>query len=135
MPTAAAAAKSWQSCPTLCDPTEDSPTGSSVPCLIRVLQQTGDMEARTLTQLCHWCMGYGHVTCSPEAYSSRGLFSIPRTHCMPLPQSFHTCCTLCPNYLTKLYIHLLLNVHAHFYKFIKIHFHKYKTTYPQFVTI
>ena len=28
-----AAAKSWQSCPTLCDPIEDSPTGSSVPCL------------------------------------------------------------------------------------------------------
>ena len=66
-----------------------------IPCLIRVLQRTGDMEARTLTQLCHWCMGYGQVTCSPEACSSCGIFSIPRTHCMPLPQSFHTCCTLC----------------------------------------
>lgn len=66
-----------------------------IPCLIRVLQQTGDMEARTLTQLCHWCMGYGQVTCSPEAWSSCGLFSIPRTHCMPLPTSFYICCTLC----------------------------------------
>ena len=35
----AAAAKSLQSCPTLCDPTEDSPRGSPVP---------GILEARTL---------------------------------------------------------------------------------------
>jgi len=36
---AAAAAKSLQSCPTLCDPTDDSPPGSSVP---------GILQARTL---------------------------------------------------------------------------------------
>ena len=36
---AAAAAKSPQSCPTLCDPTEGSPPGSSVP---------GILQARTL---------------------------------------------------------------------------------------
>ena len=36
---AAAAAKSLQSCPTLCDPTDDSPPGSPIP---RILQ------ARTL---------------------------------------------------------------------------------------
>jgi len=37
--TAAAAAKSRQSCPTLCDPIDGSPTGSSVP---------GILQARTL---------------------------------------------------------------------------------------
>ena len=37
--TAAAAAKSHQSCPTLCDPTDSSPPGSSVP---------GILQARTL---------------------------------------------------------------------------------------
>ena len=39
MPTAAAAAKSLQSCPTLGDPIDGSPTGSSVP---------GILQARTL---------------------------------------------------------------------------------------
>ena len=39
MPGAAAAAKSLQSCPTLCDPIDDSPLGSLVP---------GILQARTL---------------------------------------------------------------------------------------
>ena len=39
MPFAAAAAKSLQSCPTLCDPIDGSPTGSPVP---------GILQARTL---------------------------------------------------------------------------------------
>ena len=39
MITAAAAAKSLQSCPTLCDPTDGSPTGSPNP---------GILQARTL---------------------------------------------------------------------------------------
>ena len=33
--TAAAAAKSLQSCPTLCDPTDGSPLGSSVPGILQ----------------------------------------------------------------------------------------------------
>ena len=37
--TAAAAAKSLQSCPTLCDPTDGSPPGSPIP---------GILQARTL---------------------------------------------------------------------------------------
>ena len=37
--TAAAAAKSLQSCPTLCDPIDSSPSGSSIP---------GILQARTL---------------------------------------------------------------------------------------
>ena len=39
LPTAAAAAKSLQSCPTLCDPIDGSPPGSPVP---------GFLQARTL---------------------------------------------------------------------------------------
>ena len=39
MPAAAAAAKSLQSCPTLCDPIDGSPPGSPVP---------GILQARTL---------------------------------------------------------------------------------------
>ena len=39
LPAAAAAAKSLQSCPTLCDPIDGSPPGSSVP---------GILHARTL---------------------------------------------------------------------------------------
>jgi len=34
-PDAAAAAKSRQSCPTLCDPIDGSPTGSSVPGILQ----------------------------------------------------------------------------------------------------
>ena len=37
--TAAAAAKSFQSCPTLCDPIDSSPPGSAIP---------GILQARTL---------------------------------------------------------------------------------------
>ena len=47
-PAAAAAAKSLQSCPTLCDPMDSSPPGSPVP---------GILQARTLgVKLCplHW---------------------------------------------------------------------------------
>ena len=33
---AAAAAKSFQSCPTLCDPIDGSPTGSPVPGILKV---------------------------------------------------------------------------------------------------
>ena len=40
VPTAAAAAKSFQSCPTLCDPIDGSPPGSPVPGILqaRVLE-------------------------------------------------------------------------------------------------
>ena len=35
LPTVAAAAKSLQSCPTLCDPTDGSPPGSPVPGILQ----------------------------------------------------------------------------------------------------
>ena len=45
--TAAAAAKSLQSCPTLCDPIDGSPPGSPVP---------GILQARTLEWVCHFVL-------------------------------------------------------------------------------
>ena len=45
--TAAAAAKLLQSCPTLCDPIEGSPLGSSVP---------GILQARILGVGCHFLL-------------------------------------------------------------------------------
>ena len=44
---AAAAAKSFQSCPTLCDPIDGSPPGSPVP---------GTLQARTLGVGCHFLL-------------------------------------------------------------------------------
>ena len=44
---AAAAAKSLQSCPTLCDPIDSSPPGSPVP---------GILQARTLEWGCHFLL-------------------------------------------------------------------------------
>ena len=47
---AAAAAKSLQSCPTLCDPRDCSPPGSPVP---------GILQARTLEWVCHFIFPEG----------------------------------------------------------------------------
>ena len=48
---AAAAAKSLQSCPTLCDPTDGSPPGSPVP---------GILQARTLEWVAIPTVGHTH---------------------------------------------------------------------------
>ena len=46
---AAAAAKSLQSCPTLCDPIDGSPPGSSIPGILqaRILEQTATSFSKT----------------------------------------------------------------------------------------
>ena len=46
-PAAAAAAKSLQSCPTLCDPIDGSPPGSPLP---------GILQAKTLEWVCHFLL-------------------------------------------------------------------------------
>ena len=48
----AAAAKSLQSCPTLCDPIDGSPPGSPVP---------GILQARNWSGLTVQCVKFGHV--------------------------------------------------------------------------
>ena len=42
--TAAAAAKSLQSCPTLCDPIDGSPPGSPVPGILEGLKKSSDTD-------------------------------------------------------------------------------------------
>ena len=66
---AAAAAKSLQSCPTLCDPTDGSPPGSPIP---------GILQARTLERVAisfsnAW-KGKGKVDCSLLDSSVHGIF-------------------------------------------------------------
>ena len=80
--SAAAAAKSLQSCPTLCDPIDGSPTGSTVP---------GILQARTLELGCRFllqCMKVKSeskvaqscptpsdpMDCSPPGFSIHGIF-------------------------------------------------------------
>ena len=68
-PTAAAAAKLLQSCPTLCDPTDSSPPGSPVP---------GILQARTL----EWVA----ISCS------RNLYSNPSPGDFDLQQNYRKTC-------------------------------------------
>ena len=71
---AAAAAKSLQSCLTLCDPIDGSPPGSPVP---------GILQARTLDHLspdhCHSHLGYGK-SAQPFPTIPTSLSSIPASH-------------------------------------------------------
>ena len=79
---AAAAAKSLQSCPSLCDPIDGSPPGSPVP---------GILQARTLEWVSHFllqcikvksesdvaqsCLTLSdHMDCSPPGSSIHGIF-------------------------------------------------------------
>ena len=75
---AAAAAKSLQSCPTLCDPTEGSPPGSSVPGIlqVRILEwvdisfANACMHARSL----HLCLTWSYsMDSSPPGSSVHGV--------------------------------------------------------------
>ena len=56
-PAAAAAAKSFQSCLTLCDPIDGSPPGSPVP---------GILQARTLEWVSHFLLQCMKVKCESE---------------------------------------------------------------------
>ena len=58
---AAAAAKSLQSCPTLCDPIDGSPPGSCVP---------GILQARTLEWVCHFLLQCRKVKSQSEVAQS-----------------------------------------------------------------
>ena len=60
-PPAAAAAKSLQSCPTLCDPIESSPPGSTIP---------GLLQARTTGVGCHFLLQCMKVKSDSEVAQS-----------------------------------------------------------------
>ena len=105
--TAAAAAKSLQSCPTLCNPTDGSPPGSSIP---------GILQARTVEWVSisfsnAWVKSESEVTqtcptpsdpmdCSPPGSSVHGVFqaralewgAIAFSYYSSLKNSFHKIC-------------------------------------------
>ena len=68
--TAAAAAKSLQACPTLCDPIDGSPTGSPVP---------GILQARTLEWVAISFSSEGNRKVKVKSLSRVGLLATPWT--------------------------------------------------------
>ena len=75
--TAAAAAKSLQSCPTLCNPTGSSPPGSSVP---------GILQARTRVG-CHFLLQCMKMKSESEVTQSCPTLATPWTAAYQAPQS------------------------------------------------
>ena len=71
--SAAAAAKSLQSCPALCNPIDGSPPGSSVP---------GILQARTRGG-CHFLLQYMKVKSESEVAQSCPTFSDPMDCSLP----------------------------------------------------
>ena len=78
----AAAAKSRQSCPTLCDPIDGSPPGSPVP---------GILQARTLEWGCHFLLQCMKVKSESEVAQSCPTLSDP-TDCSLPGSSIHGIC-------------------------------------------
>ena len=75
--TAAAAAKSLQSCPTLCDPIDNSPPGSPVPGILRQEHRSGlpfpsPMRESEVAQSCPTLSD--PMDCSPPGSSVHGIF-------------------------------------------------------------
>ena len=79
--TAAAAAKSFQSCPTLCDPIDGSPPGSPVP---------GSLQTRTLEWVAISSSSAGKGKVKVKLLSRVRLFATPWTaaHQAPPPMGF-----------------------------------------------
>ena len=71
---AAAAAKSLQSCPTLCDPIDRSPPNSTIP---------GILQVRTLEVGCHFLLQCVKVKSESEVGQSRPTLSDPMDCCLP----------------------------------------------------
>ena len=79
-PSAAAAAKSLQSCPTLCDPIDSSPPGSPIPGILQIrtlechfLLQC--MKVRSESEVAQSCLTlHDPMDCSPPGSSVHGIF-------------------------------------------------------------
>ena len=75
-PAAAAAAKSLQSCPTLCDPTDSSPPGSSVPGILQ--SRTLEWVAISFSNACKWKVKVKLLGCvRPSATPWTAAFQAP----------------------------------------------------------
>ena len=77
----AAAAKSLQSCPTLCDPTDDSPPGSPVPGILQARTRVGDhfllqcMKVKSESEVAQLCPTLSDpMDCSLPGSSIHGIF-------------------------------------------------------------
>ena len=75
---AAAAAKSFQSCPTLCNPIDGSPTGSPIP---------GILQARTLEWVGHFLLQCMKVKSESEVIQSCPTLATPWTAAYQAPPS------------------------------------------------
>ena len=73
-----AAAKSLQSCPTVCDPRDSSPPGSTVP---------GILQARTLEWVCHYLLQCMKVKVKVKSLSRVWLLATPWTAAYQAPPS------------------------------------------------
>ena len=82
---AAAAAKSLQSCPTLCDPIDGSPPGSSIPGILqaRVLESPTPGAYLNSHPSCWWC--HSTISSSVVPFSSC-LQSFPASGSFPMSQ-------------------------------------------------
>ena len=78
IPTAAAAAKSLQSCPTLCDPIDGSPPGSHIP---------GILQARTLEWVAISCSNAWKWKVKVKSLSCIRLLATPWTAAHQAPPS------------------------------------------------
>ena len=117
--TTAAAAKSLQSCPTLCDPIDGSPPGSSVP---------GILQARTLEWVASSFSNAWKGKVKVKSFSRVRLFVTPRTAAyqappsmgsssgLPLPSPFTTEPAVKPTQTSILITILLLQCLAHKWK-------------------
>ena len=73
---AAAAAKSLQSCPTLCDPADGSPPGSPVPGILQARTLEWEcMKAESESEVAQLCLTlHDPMDCSPPGSSVHGIF-------------------------------------------------------------
>ena len=97
--TAAAAAKSLQSCSTLCDPIDGSPPGSSVPGILQA--RTLEWVAISFSNVCKWKVKVKLLsdfwlfrtpwTAAYQAPPSMGFSRQEYWSGVPLPSPIHTC--------------------------------------------
>ena len=79
--TAATVAKSLQSCPTLCDPIDGSPPGSTVPGILQARTRVGChfllqcMKVKSESEVAQSCPTLSNpMDCSPPSSSAHGIF-------------------------------------------------------------
>ena len=85
-PPAAAAAKSRQSCPTLCDPIDGSPPGSSVPEILQARVDSPCMKVESESEVARSCPTLRDpMNCSLQAPPSMGFSRQEYWSGVPLP--------------------------------------------------